>query len=105
MKLRILAEAKKKEEKIVFVETDPQTAFPQDTITAIKKRINVFSKNLTMKWDSPIEMLDAVMLELKVPKPQAYLKNRWKQYEELIEFSTESLYDSRGPEGNWNSII
>jgi hypothetical protein len=105
MKLITIIEAKKKEERIVFKETDSQLPFPKDTITAIKKRINVFSKDLKMEWDSPIELLDAVLLELKIPKPLAFLKDRWKQYEELIEFTIENLYDSRGASGNWSKIV
>jgi hypothetical protein len=105
MKLKTLFEAKKKEEKIVFRETNPQEPFPKDTITAIKKRINVFAKDLTTEWDSAIEMLDAVLTELKVPKPPAYLKERWKQYQELIEFTVENLHDARGFGGNWSGVI
>lgn len=105
MKLQTLAEAKKKEEKIVFKETDPQLPFPNDTITAIKKRINVFAKDLTSNWDNAIELVDAVMMELGVPKPLAHLKKRWEQYEDLIQFSVENLYDARGFGGQWNSVI
>lgn len=105
MKLQTLFEAKKKEEKIVFKESDPQLEFPADTMTAIRKRVNVFAKDLTMDWDNSIEMLDAVMAELKVPKPDAYLKNRWKQYEELIEFSVENMNDARGYAGNWHGMV
>jgi hypothetical protein len=105
MKLKTLFEAKKSEDKVVFKETDPQLPFPNDTITAIKKRINVFAKDLTTDWDSAVEMLDAVLMELKVPKPQAYLKERWRQYQELIEFTVENLYDSRGFGGNWNRVV
>lgn len=105
MKLQTLIEAKKKEEKIVFKETDPRLPFPNDTITAIKKRANVFAKDLTMNWDSAIEMLDAVMTELKVPKPLAHLSKRWEQYQDLIGFAVENLYDARGFGGRWNSVI
>lgn len=105
MKLRALYEAKKKEEKLVFKETNPQYPFPKDTVTAIKKRINVFAKDLEMDWENSIEMLDAVMRELKVPKPQPHQKERWEQYEELIGFSAENLFDARGYGGGWNSIV
>lgn len=105
MKLQTLAEAKKKEEKIIFKETDPQVAFPADTLTAIRKRVNVFSKDLTMTWDNSIEMLDAVMKELKVPKPSANLAKRWKQYEDLIEFSVENMNDARGDSGHWHGMV
>lgn len=105
MKLKTLFEAKKKEEKIVFKETDPQRPFPKDTITAIKKRINVYAKDLTKDWDNAIELLDAVLLELNVPKPPIYLKNRWEQYQELIEFSVENLHDARGFGGDWSGIV
>ena len=106
MKLEALVvEAKKKEKKIVFKETNPQNEFPKDTITAIKKRINVYTKDLTMNWDNAAEMLDAVMLELKVPKPTANLFKRWKQWDELLEFSVQNLADARGIDGPWNSIV
>lgn len=105
MKLSALHEAKKKEEKIAFKETDPQNPFPKDTITAIKKRINVYAKDLSLDWDNAIELLDAVLVELKIPKPTAYLRERWDQYEELIEFSVENLNDARGLAGNWNSVV
>ena len=106
MKLEALVvEAKKKEKKIVFKETNPQNEFPKDTITAIKKRINVFTKDLSMNWDNAMEMLDAVMLELDVPKPTANLSKRWEQYSELIEFSVQSMADARGIDGSWNSIV
>jgi len=105
MKLKTLAEAKKKEEKMVFKETDPQAPFPKDTMTAIKKRVNVFAKNLKMEWDTAVEMLDAVMSELKVPKPSAHLKERWSQYQELIEFSVENMHEARGFEGHWSGVV
>ena len=106
MKLEaLLVEAKKKEKKIVFKETNPQSAFPKDTITAIKKQINVFNKDLNMNWDNAMEMLDDVMLQLNVPKPTANLSKRWEQYAELIEFSVQSMADARGIDGPWNSIV
>lgn len=105
MKLSALFEAKKKEKKIVFKETDPQLPFPKDTITAIKKRINVYAKDLSMDWDNAVELLDAVLLELNIPKPPAYLKERWRQYQELIEFSVENMHDARGFGGQWNSVV
>lgn len=105
MRLQTLAEAKKKEEKRVFKETDPQAPFPKDTMTAIKKRSTVFAKDLTMDWDNAMEMLDAVLTELKVPKPAAFLKERWKQYGELLEFAVEQLYEARGFEGHWSGVV
>lgn len=105
MKLSTLYEAKKKEEKVVFKETDPQFPFPNDTITAIKKRINVYAKDLEYDWDNAVELLEFVLSELNVPKPKPFLKERWRQYQKLIEFSVENLYDARGFGGNWNSVI
>lgn len=105
MKLQTLAEAKKKEQKMVFKETDPQAPFPKDTMTAIRKRSTVFAKDLTMEWDNAIEMLDAVLAELKVPKPAAHLKARWEQYGELIEFAVEQMYEARGFEGHWSGVV
>jgi hypothetical protein len=74
-------------------------------MTAIKKRINVFAKDLTMDWDNAIEMLDAVLVELNVPKPLAHLKERWKQYQDLIEFAIENMHEARGFGGHWSGVV
>jgi hypothetical protein len=107
MKLEALVvEAKKKEKKVVYNPNwNPQDEFPKDTITAIKKSINVFTKDLAMSWDNAMEMLDAVLIELGIPKPTANLRAQWEQYAELIEFSVTSMADARGINGSWNSIV
>lgn len=91
----------KKEEKIVFVETDPHEPFPNDTMAALKKEINKKSKDLTIEWKSAVHLLDAVFEELNVPKPQAYLKHRWQQYRELLDYAIRNLYDARGFKASW----
>lgn len=104
----ILAEAKKeekKEQKLVFVETDPREPFPNDTISALKKDINKKSKDLEIDWKSSVELLDATFTELNVPKPMAHLTARWEQYTELLRYAITSLYDSRGMKANWSQTF
>lgn len=101
----MIAEAKKKKVEKVFVETDPQLPFPDDCMTRIRKKINTFAKDLEVNWDSAIEIVDAAFMELNVPKPDPWLKNRYVQYSDLLKFGVESLKDARGFGGSWNSVI
>lgn len=87
---------KNKKEKIVFKETDPNKPFPNDTIYALKRRINVLAKDLEKTWVSPTHLINATFAELKVPKPMCNLKDRWDQYLELIGYAVKALHDSRG---------
>lgn len=101
--LKIILEAKKKEKKpkIIFIETDPQEAFPNDTISSLQKAINKECKDLEKEWKNATELVDSVMKELKVPKPLAFLKKRWDQYCKLIAYTVKNLYDSRGMKAAW----
>lgn len=92
---------KPKKPKLVFVETDPQEAFPSDTMSALEKEINKNAKDLEKDWRSAVELVDFAFAELNVPKPLAYLKNRWEQYCQLISVSIKALRDSRGMKANW----
>jgi hypothetical protein len=93
---------KQEKKKVIFVETDPQEAFPIDTISAIRKEINKQAKDFEVDWKSPVELVDFVFEELNVPKPLAYLKERWSQYLELVGYSVRALRDSRGMKAAWS---
>lgn len=104
----ILAEAKKedeKEKKLVFVETDPSEAFPNDTIAALQKDIHKKAKDLTQNWDSSITLVDAAFEDLDVPKPMAYQSARWEQYKQLLTHAIRVLYDARGLKGGWMKTV
>lgn len=106
--LQALIEAKEKKpekKKIVFVETDPQEAFPADTMSALQKEINKQAKDLEKQWRSAVELVDFVFGELNVPKPLAYLKNRWQQYNELLGYAVTALRDSRGMKAHWTQTV
>ncbi len=106
--LQSLIEAKEKKpekKKIVFVETDPQESFPADTMSALQKEINKQAKDLEKQWRSAIELVDFAFAELEVPKPLAYLKDRWAQYNELISDAVRSLRESRGMKARWTQTV
>ena len=98
-------EKKPEKKKIVFVETDPQEAFPADTMSALQKEINTQAKDLEKNWRSAVEVVDFAFAELNVPKPLAYLKNRWQQYNELISVSVRALRDARGMKAHWTQTV
>jgi hypothetical protein len=104
----ILAESKKdkeKEKKVVFVETDPREAFPNDTISALEKDIRQKAKDLTATWKSSVELVDTTFVDLDVPKPLAYQNDRWDQYKQLLSYAIKSLYDARGLKAGWTQTI
>lgn len=94
-----------KDKKIVFIETDPQQPFPNDTISALEKAIGKAAKDLEIDWKNPIELVNAVFTDLNVPKPQAFLKKRWAQYEDLLFVAVNGLADSRGLDADWTTSI
>ncbi len=101
----MITEAKKeKEKKIVFVETDPQEAFPQNTIEALIREIRNLAKDLTVDWPSTITLLHKAFENLSIPVPSANQKARWEQYRRLIKQAVESLRDSRGFAASWSIL-
>jgi hypothetical protein len=105
---QILAEASQKEEtekKVVFVETDSKSPFPQDTVSALEKAVRKNAKDLTLEWKSSVELVDKTFEELEVPKPLAYQKDRWEQYKQLLSYAIKSLYQSRGLSAGWTQTI
>ena len=100
----ILNENKKEDEhRAVFVETDPDSPFPNDTISALKREINTGAKDLETEWENALELVDHSFSKLKVPKPNPQQKARWDQYNVLIADSVKQLYDARGLEGSWRT--
>jgi predicted ATP-grasp superfamily ATP-dependent carboligase len=97
-------EKKEKEKKPVFVETDPQDAFPDDTIAAVRKEVRNLAKDLTVDWDSAIQVLNKAFENLQVPVPTANLKNRWEQYRNLIKDTVIALKDARGFGASWSIL-
>ena len=94
---------KKDKPKVVFVETDPQEAFPDDTMSALKKSINKNAKDLEKEWKGPTNLVDSTFEELNVPKPSAHLKLRWQQYLKLLGIAVRDLRDSRGMKASWSN--
>ena len=101
---RIVTENKKEDEhRKVFIETDPMSPFPNDTITALKRAINTGAKDLETDWNSALELVRHAFKELKVPMPMPQQKSRWEQYNMLLADSVQQLYDARGLEGSWRT--
>ena len=85
-----------KENKIKFVETDPQEPFPEYIVDHLKKEISKLAKDLSINWNSPIELVNQAFNNLEVPIPKAYLKKRWDQYNELLGHAVNNLVETRG---------
>jgi hypothetical protein len=74
-------------------------------MSALEKCINKGAKDLTKEWKSAVELVDSAFYELDVPKPLAYLTDRWSQYLQLISIAVKALNKSRGLKGSWTNTI
>jgi hypothetical protein len=97
-------EKNEKSKKPVFVETDPHEPYPQDTVEAVRKEVRKLAKDLTVDWDSAIQVLNKACENLSVPVPTANLKDRWDQYRGLIKDTVLALRDARGFGANWSIL-
>ena len=97
----ILENKKEDEHRKVFVETDPNSPFPNDTISAIKREINTAAKDLETDWKDGLELLNHVFTKLDVPRPLPQQKERWEQFKFLIGTTVTELYNSRGLHASW----
>lgn len=91
----------KTEQKPVFIETDVQSPFPEDTMGALRKTIKKEARDLTKNWKNAIELVNYAFKDAKVPAPGAFLKERWYQYTTLIQVAVQALADARGFKGSW----
>lgn len=101
---QFLLESKKKEKKIVFIETDGYREYPKDTLTSLEKEINKNCKDLELEWKSAIDVVNTSFNNLDVPIPRANQTDRWKQYEGLLRYAVKNLNDSRGFTG-WTTTV
>ena len=93
----------KSKNKPVFIETDIQSPFPDDTMSVLKKSIKKESKDLTKTWKNAVAVVEFTFQDLKIPKPGAFLKKRWDQYLSLIQVAVQALADARGFKGSWRT--
>lgn len=96
---------KKDEELIVFKETDGREAFPNNTMSFVRKKINKLAKDLEKDWPSATKLVNAAFEELNVPIPTANLTDRWMQYTDLLAHAIRELHDSRGFKASWSKTI
>lgn len=94
---------KQDEKKAVFKETDPNTPFPNDTMSALEREINTGAKDLETEWENTLTLIDHAFETLEVPKPRPNQKERWSQYNQLIAGAVKQLFNARGLEGNWRT--
>jgi hypothetical protein len=100
-----LEEARKKEHKVVFKETDGRSPFPNDTLTSIQKEINKNCKDFEKDWKNAVEIVNYCLNELNVPIPKANNLERWDQYKSLLAYAIKNLYDARGMKGGWATSV
>lgn len=88
--------------KPIFAETDGHSKYPHHTMVMLKKNITTSARDLDVDWDSAVDLLNDVFETFSVPIPQAFQKDRWNQYVELLAYSIRALADARGLGAKWH---
>lgn len=76
-------------------------ALPEDVMNELKKNIRTGAKEIQQKWVNSLELLYKAFSVAGVQRPTPDMKNAWKQYEELIQFTVEQLSKYRGLDNSW----
>lgn len=101
----LIEKEKEKEKKVVFKETDGRSAFPENTVNAIKKEITNLAKDLEKEWSGVPALISMAYKNLDVPEPQAFQYDRWAQQKDIIAHATKQMYQARGGNGSWAVTI
>lgn len=88
--------------KPIFAETDGQSKYPPHTMVMLKKNITTKARDLDIDWESAVDLTNEVFDEFSVPIPQAFQRDRWEQYVELLAYSIRALADARGLGAKWH---
>ena len=94
--VEFLLESRKKEKKVVFIETNGRSPFPKDVMTSLQKEINKNCKDLEKQWKNAASVVNYSFNELDIPIPMANKKERWDQYKECLAYAVKNLADARG---------
>jgi hypothetical protein len=82
---------------------DKITTLPGMVINELKKLITKGAKDLNQNWEDAKELTDTAYHVANIRRPIPDQRGAWKQYEDLLKFSVNQLWDTRGKKGDWRA--
>lgn len=82
---------------------DKITILPNIILSDLKKLISKGAKDLEQNWKDAAELCNTAYHVGQVRRPIPTQRGAWKQYEELLKYSVQQLWNTRGNKGSWRS--
>lgn len=82
---------------------DNITTLPEVVIGELKKLIAKGAKDANQDWRDAKELTDTAYHVAHIRRPIPDQRGAWKQYEALLKYSVNQLWDNRGNKGTWRA--
>ena len=80
---------------------DKITTLPEFVIGELKKLIGKGAKDLGQNWSDAAELVNTAYHVARIRRPIPDQRGAWKQYEALLKYGVEQLWNTRGNKGSW----
>ncbi len=80
---------------------DKLTTLPEIVIKELKKLIRKGALDLAQNWSDAKELTDTAFHVSRIRRPIPTQRSAWKQYEELLKYGVQQLWNTRGSTGSW----
>lgn len=82
---------------------DKITTLPEIIISELKKLISKGAKDFAQEWSDAAELVNTAYHVARIRRPIPDQRGAWKQYEELLKYGVQQLWNTRGNKGTWRS--
>lgn len=82
---------------------DKITTLPDIIISELKKLISKGAKDFAQDWEDAAELVNTAYHVARIRRPIPDQRGAWKQYEELLKYGVQQLWNTRGNKANWRS--
>lgn len=82
---------------------DNLTTLPEIIIGELKKLISKGAKDLAQNWKDAAELVNTAFHVAKIRRPIPDQRGAWKQYEALLKYGVQQLWNTRGSANSWRS--
>lgn len=82
---------------------DRITTLPEIVVGELKKLISKGAKDMAQNWKDAAELVNTAYHVARIRRPIPDQRGAWKQYEALLKYGVEQLWNTRGNKGQWRA--
>ena len=82
---------------------DKLTTLPDLVVSELKKLISKGAKDFAQDWSDAAELVNTAYHVARIRRPIPDQRGAWKQYEELLKYGVQQLWNTRGNKANWRT--